>query len=464
MKLEIKSDWCKVALGIVAIGTGFYIGSKLLCGGKNTDAEKPNIGNNESEIKVSLMEHEQEIMAMMPAVSTITRYSSTGADLETYLREKVTEIILRNPWLTGRLHKYSNEGMYLSYDPSIPSASKAAVDAVVAMHFRVEDNFELPEGLSFDELVTRFIHFQVNKGNDCANKPDEVLFKVCLVKIRDSKDVVLVFSLSHVLGDGYTFYTLHTMLDRSTPVTSLEVVRHTDFKSQLGVLLGQKYVDWIHSPLVLIGLIACSIFRGPMQLYVVEVDNAWIDKQKKEFLERKKTQIGIDLEQGGFASTNDILTAWHNKHCRSDFALMACNLRNRVYTYTAKMAGNYENSIVYNKHDGHTPEAVRQSLSTFRNASNTMPNMFQTLLWNGSLTTNWSSFYKQIDLSDASTGVHCVHIAHIPIVLSADVLVWRECLISFKLDANRTGLLIATRSMKKEFLDSCGIGRVISTF
>lgn len=47
-------------------------------------------------------------------------------------------------------------------------------------------------------------------GYNCVNK-DVSLFKVTIL---ENKDLIgMVFSMSHVLADGYTFYKIYKMLD-----------------------------------------------------------------------------------------------------------------------------------------------------------------------------------------------------------------------------------------------------------
>jgi len=447
--LQLDSKWVKIAVGGAVVAITCYLGKRLLF---SPTVEHADSLVSDSSKKVLLMQHEREIMAMMPAVTTITRFRTSGASVKSFLRGRISEILVKNPWLTGRLKKNPTDGLHLCYEPD-----QCISDRIVDLHFQVVEDFDLPAQTDFESLVDSFAPLQVRKGGDCADK-DEVLFRVSIVQVRGSDEVVLVFSVSHVLADGYTFYALQNMLDRNTPVTAMEVVRHSQYMPELRRLLGSIYVDWIHSPLVLFGLLGCAAFRGPMQVHMVRVDNDWIQAQKDEYLQRSGQSVS-------FVSTNDVLTAWHNKLSKTDVQLMSMNLRNRSPHFTDNMAGNYENSMMYNApEDGGTPEAVRRSLSTvpYCNASNSVPGALKTLLWNGSITTNWCSFYKQIDLSDAATGVKCDYLSHMPICESNDLRVWREAMVIFKFDADTTGLLIATRALTADLLRKTRVGSVVT--
>ena len=448
---DTKQGWAKVGAGVVVVGLTVYLGQKWLF-------PKTEMVQSPTAIKVTLMAHEQSTMAMVPAVTTITRFSCNGVSPESFLWSKVADLLNKNPWLAGRL-KTDEDGLHLSYEPIPPKCSVGQIAVIATRHFAVVDDMELPEGLSYDELEKKLKHLQVKSGNDCANK-DEVLFRMTLINIKNSVDVVLVFSMSHVLADGFTFYQLQNMLDKNTPVTSMEVVRSTRYEMEVQKLKKQPEVM---GACALLGMISCSLFRSSMRMYIVQVNPTWIAAQKKAFLTRNSQRTDGTKDAVTFVSTNDILTAWHNEICHTDLALMSINCRNRVPSFANKHAGNYENGIMYNTpSDGHTPEAIRESLKTFRNASNTVPSTWKLLQWNTSITTNWCSFYQQIDISDAATGSVCNYKTHLPVINSKDLSFFREGMCVFKMDAERVGLFVFTRRLTPEMLQKSGVGRVLN--
>ena len=474
--VNIRHDWLQVGIAVAVIASSYYVGKVVY---SHVFSAPITFDVTDDTVKIKLMAHEKEIMAMMPAVTTVTRYRIVGGGVPVHsLRRKMIEILSQNPWLTGRLRTSPEYGgMHLYFKPLFPGGT---AEKVIDQYFEVVDDFEMDENMPYNELVALLDKLQVKKGNDCVNKENERLFRVTLLRIKGRDEVALVFSLSHVIADGFTFYKLHAMLDKDTPVIAMKVDRSDNFLPELTKLIGKKAVDWVHSPLLLVGLIGCSLFRSKMRTYIVEVDNKWIEEQKKAFA---ATKAAGSAEAAGveFVSTNDIITAWHNKICRTDLSLMSINCRKRVPSFTDTMAGNYENSIIYNTpEDSHTPAAVRRSLECFRSASYTMPSPLKTVLWNGSIVTNWSSFYTQCDISStrrngvavsgsASGGANgeaeckCKYLLHFPLVESKDLAVWREGACVFKLDAQRTGMLIATRCITEEMLLTERIGRITSS-
>ena len=238
---------------------------------------------------------------------------------------------------------------------------------------------------------------------------------------------------------------------RSSEVVAMDAARHANFASELANFIGEKAVEWYFSSTLIAGLMNCALNGGPMKLLLIEITNEWIDRQKVIFLAEKENGLHNDLM---YVSTNDIITAWHNRVCGSDLSLMTINCRNRVSTFTDNMAGNYQTSMIYNEpEDGCTPAAIRRSLCTFRNGSNSMPNEMKTLQWNCSLVTNWSSFYKQIDISDPAVGCICEYWIHFPVVEAKDLLGFRENATIFQYNQDRIGMLLATRSITADMLD-----------
>ena len=81
--------------------------------------------------------------------------------------------------------------------------------------------------MKYEKLLQKIEHFNVKKGLYCLNK-NEVLFKVNIIKIGNNKFAIMV-SISHILADGYTFYTIYNMLSMDSEPRALEAERFHDF-------------------------------------------------------------------------------------------------------------------------------------------------------------------------------------------------------------------------------------------
>ena len=419
---------------------------------------------------VNLMDHESYIMPTMPSITTITKLKIKEGDIVPHLRAKVTEMIKQNPWLAGRLTRTS-ASLKVDFRYNATCSPDIANEHLSIVKYEEED-----DDMTYGQYLKSFHKYSVLRGGQCINNSHGKLFAVTIVYSTNSDDVYLVFSLSHMIADGFTFYQLYNMLDSSTPVRPLEATRSTLYEPELVKLFGKEHASWHHNWFIPVGLLACSFFRPRMQGYIMKVSNEWLEKQKAAFQTRQTNENSTSSgNKPEYISTNDILTAWHNKISGGNVHVMALNLRNRVPIFTNEMAGNYENTMIYNTPcDGHTPEAIRRSLETFQNNSNTMPGALKTLLRNGSLTTNWSSFYKQIKLSTSiTTGatkadmvdstLGCQQIVHLPLMTAEEMSVWREFMCIFQLDAEHKGLLIYTRKLTAQQLEASGVGTVCAT-
>jgi hypothetical protein len=449
-----KRDWQKLGLAYGSVVIALIIGHQFL---RLSIVEKV-YPETLTMTKVKLMEHEKEIMAMMPAVTTITTYKATRIP-ETFLKRKLADILRKNPWLCGRLLKNATDGLHLAYPGEFNTAE--AINKLIKEHLQVVVDFEMPENIPYDELMKLVDHFQVQKGNNCINKPYALLFRVTLLKLKGRNEIALIVSMSHVIADGYTYYKVLNMFDKDAKVTALKAERSDQYLPGVTKLVGKPMIDWVHSPLVLAGLLGCALVRSAMKVHIVRVDNAWLAAQKADFLSEKSYTSKAKVP---FVSTNDILTAWHCRISGCDIALMSLNARNRVPSFTDDMAGNYETSVMYNTpEDCHSASAIRASLDTYRNASGTVPGVVKTLAWNTTIVTNWSTFYKAVDISDAHNKAPCEYLRHLPIADASDLAVWREGAVVFKLDATHTGLLVATRTLSAQQLEATGVGRVLRT-
>ena len=453
-KAVATRDWRKLGLAYGSVVLVMLVGHQIL---KSSIVEKV-YPETLALKKMKLMDHEKELMMMMPSITTVTFYK-TNKIPETYIKKKLAEIIRKNPWLCGRLLRSNTDGLHLGYPEVIDTAEDVAKR--LKEHFHTIIDFDLPEHLSYAEIVKYIEHLAVSKGNNCINKPYANLFRVSLLKLKGRDEVALVVSLSHVLGDGYTYYTLLNMLDCHTPVEHLVAERSEQYNTEMKRLLGQSCFDYMRSTITMTGLIGCSLIRPEPQCMVVKIDNNWLKRQKNSFLENREETGDTDLD---YVSNNDILTSWFSRLSNINITIMSINTRQRIRKFTNNLAGNYENSIIYNKSEDYsTPGAIRKSLRTYRNTSGTLPGTIKTLLWNTGLVSNWSSFYKQIDISDAHNNVTCSYLYHIPIVDIREVSVWREGAVVFHFDEHTLGLLIGTRVLTRQKIEDSGVGAVLKT-
>jgi hypothetical protein len=117
------------------------------------------------------------------------------------------------------------------------------------------------EANSFESTSILLKEYQVKKGKECIDT-DDTLFKVTAVS-SGSSDVqdLLVVSMSHTLGDGFTFYTIYSMFEKEP--TPMIAERAKEFADQSKSVHGDQYWKFISSTGFIIGVIANLLSSAP---------------------------------------------------------------------------------------------------------------------------------------------------------------------------------------------------------
>jgi hypothetical protein len=382
------------------------------------------------------------------STSTINYYIDDNIPYD-YIQSKVNNIIDKNPWLGGVLVKHANNSVSIDYE-NVPRHNIFTHDASVMMD----------ETLSYETIVSATSQYLVKCGNECLNT-NESLFKVTL--LRSTTGYALIVSLSHILGDGHTFYQIYSMLDKDIIPFSLIETRSNTYLESLPKYFDINELNWLGSKAFVIGTTFTSIFKKKPNIILKYINTNWIQTQKNNNI-TNNTSCNINNHNinGSFITTNDIITSWFFTLCQSDYAFMAINMRNRIDNLTLLHAGNYENIILYNKEDFGTPQLIHSSIhsntsTTIGNNSNKdedithpqykraitnhVPSFYATCKCNCSLITNWCSLYKHINLSENS-----IQKLHLPLY-SVHSMVLNDTLVLFKPTEHTMGCLLFTRNI-----------------
>ena len=172
---------------------------------------------NSDMTQLKLLPAETEIAIMLsPSISTITFCNGDAAGALVWTRRRLAEILLANPWLDGRLRRAEGGETVLL----CPTSKPAEEDALPAALFR-EGGASISRAMPYERVAAAIeaAGLLVKRGRDCIGR-DEPLFKVALLLDAEvpSDMFALSFSMSHVLGDGDTFYAVHNMLSKNAPV------------------------------------------------------------------------------------------------------------------------------------------------------------------------------------------------------------------------------------------------------
>ena len=153
----------------------------------------------DTEVKSDMMDCE--------AISTVTIFNGK-LDIE-FFRNRVDEIIDKNQWLKGKLIRNKKGNIKLEYNKNEKTK-----------HFYILNNIIMNKHKDVKSsmlyLSSSLTPYMVKKGKNCINK-NELQFLVTIGKLN-SEQFFIMISLSHVIGDGHTFYQIYGMFAHESTV------------------------------------------------------------------------------------------------------------------------------------------------------------------------------------------------------------------------------------------------------
>ncbi|WP_321404232.1 hypothetical protein [Maridesulfovibrio sp.] len=345
-----------------------------------------------------------------------------------FLKERAQQILAANPWLAARLEDDEKDGkpclIHAEAPPLYPfydhvdiadiCTTGTTVDSILA------ETYSMPLSQSLAQIFTKHGFNNLNT--------DEPLYKIRLCTGSDDR-FMLVVSMSHILGDGFTIYSIYRMLDRSEPVVSLNPQRIKDFQAVLdmtGGLPGSMWIprngthpssnnklDWLLKSKAMWctkeSREAIGMQNGeeedipgkehPTSGGLFRVNMDWIENQKRDFK-------GNDITP--WISTNDIMASWFLTRSKASMGAIAINSRNRSPKIGMYHAGNYQLGFLLYPDEYECPSAIRESVSAFsaftKPDSNAGPGNSLALI------SNWTQSYIDLDF-----GPECHQLIHLPL-------------------------------------------------
>jgi hypothetical protein len=125
------------------------------------------------------------------------------------IRERVSQIVKLNPWLLSRLVTTNEDGSSSSPQLWYPSnnASSEMSHQMIGQSFRVIEVNYLSHVVKYQSQ-----DYVCQNGVGALNKENEALWKFTMLYCVTSKKYAIIMSMSHVLGDGATFYSILNMM------------------------------------------------------------------------------------------------------------------------------------------------------------------------------------------------------------------------------------------------------------
>jgi hypothetical protein len=374
-------------------------------------------------------------------ITTLTWFRGNAGEAATILEARLAKMLDQNRWLGGKVIQERNNSnrAFLTFDPSQELNHRDFLTSLNPQQSPVRSRTPL------DRLARNCKDLMMKNG------PTRKLFQVTLVPCRSNPKThfALIVALSHIVGDGHTYYKLMSMLcsdDEDTTIVPLIYERIKSTSKQQALAMGQRNYDFFAKPgpaffLNYFGGILSARTIGPVnQCVFALVDEVGMQEEKIKQA-AAATSDGTNKSSVDFVSTNDVLTSWFLQETKADVGAMAINFRNRLEGHTDDHAGNYESIIVYSPPDSTHPSLIRKSLNSFRRTetiNEPLPRFFESLGLKSGLVTNWSSFAQPNIIPGCQEELHIPLYDAIPLVPTGTAV-----MIVFRAGPKGLGLYIA---------------------
>jgi hypothetical protein len=310
-------------------------------------AKESRVAPETTWVTVPLLKEEGKRYFQNKGVTTVTFFSGDAAGAEAQVRARLDEMLAANPWLAGSL----TSKRALRHPPS----GAGLVDRI----FRTAAVEAVAQTAEFNSLTEACWPIGVPAGPELVRTGAPVT-RVALLTggggLRPSDGFVLLFSVSHVVCDGTTYYQLLSMLSATGEVRALNPTRpdNAGYTAHERAAMGPAEYRWGNGLVFIKAMIAGLMKKTPIkgQLSGYLVDAAKVEEAKARAAAASPT---------GYVTTNDVLFSHFCNAVGARVAMQTFNLRERV-GYAPTAAGNYEAIIPYDPQGYATPDAVRRSL------------------------------------------------------------------------------------------------------
>lgn len=393
-----------------------------------------------------LTTQESKQLTLGPAISTVTFLRGDITAATATLKSRLAILLKANPYLAGTLVKI-NGALHVQFP-------KETSDDHVTRIFNQTTRGGKVGTLPIVDSTMDFFTLCKSIGGGTAEvvkgaRKDEPLMALTVVADAKRNDTfAVVFSISHVIIDGFSYYKLFSQLCDGVASESYSATRKHDIVSEAKKAMGEKEAAFANSTAVI-----CNVIGGMMCGKKPLIESYRIDADKVNTIKQQATNntLGVD-----FVSTNDVLTSSFGNATNADFLLMPVNFRDRLSNFNALDAGNYEGALVFGKEDYQRPTQIRATLNA---GPPTNPNYLRGGVRNpkplpgcsgaccGQMTmlTNWCfPFWEELKLEG------CEQLLHLPLI---DVnLVPFDVSVVYKPGAGQAALMFMVRSLDSDGL------------
>lgn len=295
-------------------------------------------------VRQLLTKTEAKQMTVGPSITTVTFMKGDATAAAESLQARLGDVVAANPWLTGKLEgkcDVSENRLSLVWQPEPLSATVAALfnPTLRGGKPKLSVQLVLNSGMSYFDVCKTVggSAAEITTGAKAANKPEALLaLSVVPDSVKPTENFAVIFSVSHVIADGHTYYKLLSMLSGGA-VEAMAVERKHEFEDALVTAMGVEEHKLAYSGGVICNVV-CGMICGGKPL----IESYYTDEDK---IAAAKA-AGAKEDGVEYVSTNDIVTSTWANASSSDLLLMPVNFREKLPAYTPNDAGNYEGALV----------------------------------------------------------------------------------------------------------------------
>ena len=392
-------------------------------------------------IDVALLKDEAGGLMAELGISTITFYKGDFKTASGELRTQIDLVVAENPWIVGRLVR-NKEGIVLRH-PVHSDDLKEGINDLFNELPQDSKVFNINPNTPYTKLCRDLYtcgDLIVPDGYTLmtSKKPVTLLSLIAI-----SEDAfALVFSMSHAIGDGRTYYEIFKMLQPRAAVRKLQWDRVHTFPESMRNIYGRKELEWADSTSTALLFTFAMMCNGSAQCFAFHVD------EEKVAVAKQKAAAEGDVK---YVSTNDILTSTFFNVTKARIGMMGIDCRDReLPDITRDLVGNYVTAVVLDAGVFGSPASLRKMYTPgepYVTTKGPLPSFPNCCGGNGrfAMATNWSSFSKSLVIPEG-----CTLEVHLPLQ-HPDYCVY-DLMIPFSPTPGKTAVLIWTVSADEDQL------------
>jgi hypothetical protein len=391
---------------------------------------------------IQLLEIESgKVSKYLTSITTISYFSGQLHQCVDDIKERYKLVVQHNPWLVGHLVQANeNDRVVLNYPHSCES-----LDEVFLVN---PDGVTISSDTTYTELYDLLDVAIIKSPKYILNRQTPVS-RLTLVNISEDS-FCFIYSLSHSVADGHTYYKLLNMLSFDEDVYALNYRRKDLLEAMMKKSITDKVYDYFTGiPHIINALLGLS-FGKKTSVYAFYIDNKKIDKIKS---------VTCNETECEYVSTNDILSSGFAKFVKARLLLMAINFRGKLAQLHDNDAGNYESIVMYDELHYSCPATIRKSLMNrpYIGLAKQVPGVLEAIFCKMGFITNWSSFSKPLKLKGAK------EVLHLPLNCSSGRMPYDVAIIFRAKEDQHAMMFYSGRFNKASFEDSdLPLGQLIS--